>query len=1561
VLVGYAIGGSGGSGGNGGDATFNAINSKVTTSGQHSYGLAFQSIGGGGGTGGAGQSQVAGVGITVSVAVGGSGGDGGAGGALNVNLDKNSSITTTGLDAHGVLLQSISGGGGAGGAATGSSYNIGADPEVPLKFTFSAAVGGSGASGPAGGNINVTNHGSISTSGAGSYGLVLQSIGGGGGHGADSTAGSNSWGDFGTNPNLQFTATMGLGGTGGGGGAGGQITLINSGMIYTAGHNSIGLLAHSIGGGGGTAGTGNAYSTSRWVGNNTGDNQASTTSITANIGAGGSGGSASPGGVVTVDLTNGVGSNFTTIGSGSSGVVVQSIGGGGGVAGDAGTQAINGGKVTASMQLGGAGGAGGSGGPVNVSFAGNIQTGSVTQLQYTQSDGTKQLSSPVTIGGSSHGIVAQSIGGGGGMGGNADPTATLVPTLDKDIASWSLDPKSLQKILNIKDGIEFWAKRVVEDEKDRPKFGISYTSDISLGGSAGSGGDGGTVNVNITDQSDITTYGHYSYAIMAQSVGGGGGVAGSATGNSLVAGDVSAGKLGSSVTLNMSLNAGGTGGASGNGGNVSVLLTNPLNNTYNVPNNPTTGNYLRTGGYASHVVFAQSVGGGGGVGHEGSIIGVTAIPGVKTPGATLGRTQSGQEIAGDGGQVLIGTPDTYVTGWIESAGDASSLIFAQSVGGGGGTLSMGCTTNGASGNTIIRQSACFTDADFTWSNPNNQNTSSFSASKFVNEYFVSDMTMQSSGGTGGDIKVFLGDSHLTTAGDRAIAVVAQSVGGGGGYISSDAQNINRVIQGAALTSNDPFSFAGDVEVTLQGGKGGAGSAAIGTWGDGAWGILAQSVGGGGGFLGDSALDIVGLLTGKATAGDVNNLSGGDVAVNLFYGVIETKGKNAHGIVAQSWSNGGGIFSGSTQDEGATIRMGTKRSGDSDGNDQLQYAAGQVNVSIDSKSVVKVTGEGAIGILAQGGSANILISGSVTGGTTYTNSNPSAKNRVVQGVGLMIAAGDANNSNNVTIDKNATLTTVGGSKSGYAMMAGVGVTNVTNSGTITGSVDLGSTPGTFINQNGGTLNQGAVYIVGNNSLHNYGTINIGDEDSVGTTNLNGRLVQYDTGRLVVTFDALGEQTNDRLIVDGTAIIGGTIETRSKSLLPGNYEFMTATDLTLTAQAADRLLYTWEATVAEGVVSAAPSRSYRLEGLSLSATSQSLVSYLERAWDNSDAHHAELFGYKHELEEVKDYNNLLEGLGGQALNAQPLQMRMVVLSGLGDSLVCPTDTPMGLRLEQDNCVWARLTGDVSDLSRSSHNLGFNSSGGGLRFGMQRTVSQNWKVGAAVGYGLNYLTSKNFTSNGQFFDLSLSAKHDVGQWSFGGALGYAYGSFDNNRRVIAPNVGIASGFDEQYTSDTSMSIYGSKFRVAYTFEQKEHYIRPYVDLDVSYSSTPSFSESGDGGLALKMNSANQWNMGITPMLEFGKDVLTKDKTRVKLFVSAGATFLPNNQQKTSATFVGALDLNGTFDVVNEGPDVLGRLNLGVQAYAKDGYEVRAQYGLQAGDNYISQSLSANLTYRF
>ena len=204
-------------------------------------------------------------------------------------------------------------------------------------------------------------------------------------------------------------------------------------------------------------------------------------------------------------------------------------------------------------------------------------------------------------------------------------------------------------------------------------------------------------------------------------------------------------------------------------------------------------------------------------------------------------------------------------------------------------------------------------------------------------------------------------------------------------------------------------------------------------------------------------------------------------------------------------------------------------------------------------------------------------------------------------------------------------------------------------------------------------------------------------------------------------------------------------------------------------------------------------------------------------------------------------------------------------------------------------------------------------------------------------------------------------MGQWSFGGSLGYAHGWFDNSRRVSAADAGIALGFNRQYNSKSRLSVYSAKLRTAYTFEQDEHYIRPYLDVDVAYSQAPGFSESGEGKLALQTQSSSQWNVGISPMVEYGADFVREDKTRMTFFVSAGATFLPNNQQTTAMSFVGAQAANGTFDVITDGPNVLGRLNLGMQVYEQAGYEVRAQYGLQAGENYWSQSVSINAVFRF
>jgi hypothetical protein len=101
-------------------------------------------------------------------------------------------------------------------------------------------VGGSGGASGSGKLVNVENTGSITTSGAGSIAIVAQSIGGGGGLGGTGAVGEDG--------------EIGVGGRGGAAGNGGMVTVTQTGDIATSGVAAHGVLAQSIGGGGGYGG-----------------------------------------------------------------------------------------------------------------------------------------------------------------------------------------------------------------------------------------------------------------------------------------------------------------------------------------------------------------------------------------------------------------------------------------------------------------------------------------------------------------------------------------------------------------------------------------------------------------------------------------------------------------------------------------------------------------------------------------------------------------------------------------------------------------------------------------------------------------------------------------------------------------------------------------------------------------------------------------------------------------------------------------------------------------------------------------------------------------------------------------------------------------------------------------------------------------------------------------------------------------------------------------------------------------------------------------------------------
>src|SRR5260370_40983409 len=104
------------------------------------------------------------------------------------------------------------------------------------SFGFWADVGGGG-NGGIGGNVTITNNGTLRTSGNYAYGIYAQAAGGSGGYGG--SAGG----------------LIALSGVGGGGAPSGNATVINTGSITTSGAGSHAIFAQSIAGGGGDAGS----------------------------------------------------------------------------------------------------------------------------------------------------------------------------------------------------------------------------------------------------------------------------------------------------------------------------------------------------------------------------------------------------------------------------------------------------------------------------------------------------------------------------------------------------------------------------------------------------------------------------------------------------------------------------------------------------------------------------------------------------------------------------------------------------------------------------------------------------------------------------------------------------------------------------------------------------------------------------------------------------------------------------------------------------------------------------------------------------------------------------------------------------------------------------------------------------------------------------------------------------------------------------------------------------------------------------------------------------------
>lgn len=1454
-----AIGGSGGAGGDGGMVAVDAQGNLVTA-GEHSHGIRAVSHGGGGGSGGFAASMALSVGDTapagaLAVAIGGSGGSGGDAGRIEVDYD--GLVSTAGDFARGITAGSIGGGGGEGGLSVGVS---GAFSPLAPSYSGTLAIGGSGGSGGDGATVSLVvgqrSHTLISTAGTGAAGIVATSDGGGGGNGnlsvgvtaggttilsegaalsvsvggaggeggnaaavvVDNAAAVKTLGDYslglgafstggggGTGltafsgnltHNVKYNGTVSVGGSGGKGGRSDGVTLDNKGFVHTTGYSSPGLFAQSLGGGGGWAG--HAFGGILSIGSSP-----ISPNINAGVSVGGSGGDGGSAAAVTVTSHD----SIWTHGSESQGIVAQSIGGGGGRGGNAfaglvdfstADKAVAAPTVNVGVSVGGSGGAGGAGGNVTVShLVGEILTGLAPPPDTLALLGDS-LADELSVGAGAHGILARSVGGGGGDGGGAG---------------------SLSLLVGGKAGIPILVKKPEPD----------FKATVTVGGTGGASGDGGQVLV--INQDRIETRGKAAYGIDAQSIGGGGGSGGNAMMGMPFApqwvGVLVAGGnfLFSSNAIYQDLNVtvGGSAGATGSGGGVTV----------------TNGGRIATQGTGAYGIFAQSVGGGGG---EGGNATGGALTSVVTVGGSAGA-------AGNGGLVSVTNSNSITT-----RGAGASAIFAQSIGGGGGT--------GGNANTGLLG-------------------------------VLSIGGRSGAGGDGGNVVVSnLAGARIETWGDGAMGIVAQSVGGGGG-MAGNVQNtlipdvVNLGIGLRVLGNGGAGGGGGDVTVLSDGD--------IVTHGKGAHGIYVQSVGGGGGAVGNLGQGVDQFLTFlTGSAGDAG--SGGDITIT-HTGNITTYGEAAHGVFVQS---AGG------QGNGGRLKITF---------DGSFMAYGKDSTAVMVQSIGDFSGANV--------SITLPVGGAFVGGTGDSS-------------GLRLLDGQDN-----TFENHGEVRTLHG-VDGWAIRAGRGNDVIDNYGRIIGSVDLSGGTDAINNRTGAFFAPGSQILLGpHQALTNEGRFSPGDRGRVQTTTMGSDYVQHATGTFELDLDfarsGVGDEV-DRFVAHGTAEVHGRIDlglSNTGRVPSGSRQaiFLSALDgvvdhsgLVLDAPASLILSFALEYPNANDI-QLQYGADFTPEGVDLNANQTAVGEHIN---DIQLAGGTATFApIVEQLVALTDPGRLAEAYSRLSPEPYAASLSQALFSGQrfsGQLLSCRQRDGRYRFLREGECRWLRVDRSFYDQETTGSNMGMQRRGTAVSGGFQRLVGD----GEVMGYGLSlqegsYRFDDFAHARGRTVQLGVVRKRQRGQDLVSGSLVAGYSRLTARRVVNLPAPGVTA------RSTPDLFFLAGHVRLNRLLEIRGAYAKPLLDLGLGWVHAKGFSESGAGGANLAMEATDHVVGSIQPAIELGGEVVLGRHTLARPHLRVGATRYLNTSLEAVGRMQGAppgvvpftvrSDIDRTYIDVDAGIDVLSK----------------------------------------
>jgi hypothetical protein len=854
---------------------------------------------------------------------------------------------------------------------------------------------------------------------------------------------------------------------------------------------------------------------------------------------------------------------------------------------------------------------------------------------------------------------------------------------------------------------------------------------------------------------------------------------------------------------------------------------------------------------------------------------------------------------GDGGTVSV-----FSTGNLSTTGATSAAIFAQSIGGGGGnggtstseqaTLSMGLTfggTGGGGGNAAA-------------------------------------VTVQPSG-------------NITTTGLVSPGILAQSVGGSGG-----------LFQGSDMKISTVFSEPPVPNLQLSSSVGGGGAISVGdtasemmavsTSGNGSHGIVAQSVGAGGGmalmpFDTNFSFAPMGVLGQDPSV--VKNSISGLVSVNL-YGTVSTTGVNAYGILAMSRNNSVAVLDtqGVTLLEGEAIKGVISRGQN-----------GGVSINVNNGATIATSGSGSDGIRAYGlssnsGAVSVNINGSVTtsgsgawgvstynepGSTIFPNGTPT---QITVGSSGMIKASGSVGGAIRTEDTGATLnnsgTIIGNINFSNSISALTTVANVTNLGQIVGDITItNGAPSSLTNTSGvitGSVSGPWLYsLFGGTHRLSYSFNNPASNQTLNVSSISG--LAGSVAPYLIDMPGKSSFTPTVLVTSGSPFDAGLFLTNT---LATNYQYSYLQlgglyQLSLTSAQVDftkASLTGNYAQIAKLVNSnlASLEANSSLQSVLVSAANATKVSDLQQQLDilNTDKHY---------------------------LSAQSAMT--AATAQLNSMHSCTDFSANNSAIAQNECAWAKAEFWDYNMRGGDHKQRSQI----LSIGRQTQAASNWYAGFSA--GLEHFDQDGFSSHsdGHVIHVGAIAKY-VNDNYFGtvsGVLGYRYA---DATRVLGGQIA---------TADQSSITLASRLSSGYLFNMGSFDLIPRVELDLAVIQDRGYQETGAGSLNLKMHPETHFLADLHPVLRLNHN-FKHDGLPSQVYAEVGARYALNNPSY-DVSLPNSAHPEETMRITSKREDVLGTVAAGVNWQTKEGMEVKLMYQGDFNSATTNHSASFKANWKF